>query len=81
MGVKEIFGIRIKELREERGLGVRECAAKIGISHAALLNYESCRRSPDIEVCKCFAEFFDVSGDYLLGLSNERKCWSHGKGT
>lgn len=74
MNTLEIFSQRIKELREERSLGVRELAGILGISHSAISLYESCRRTPDIEMCRLFAKFFNVSGDYLLGLSNERKC-------
>lgn len=71
--IQKIFVKRIKTLREEQGLGVRELAAKIGISHAAISFYENCKRTPDIGVCKKFADFFGVSGDYLLGLSDERR--------
>ena len=35
MSVMDIFAERIKLLREERGLGVREAAAMMGISHSA----------------------------------------------
>lgn len=73
MGTREIFAKRIKELREEQGYGVRELASKLGISHSAISLYESCQRTPDIEVCKLFAEFFNVKGDYLLGISDERR--------
>lgn len=73
MNTIEIFSQRIKELREEKSLGVRELAAMLGISHSAISMYESCKRTPDIETCRLFAKFFGVTGDYLLGLSNERK--------
>jgi len=73
VSAKETFAKRIKELREERGYGVRELAAKLGISHSAISLYESCQRTPDIETCKLFAEFFNVSGDYLLGITDKRK--------
>lgn len=73
MSAKEIFAKRIKELREEQGYGVRELAAKLGISHASISLYESCQRTPDIETCRLFAEFFNVKGDYLLGITDERR--------
>lgn len=69
----EIFAARIKELRDEQGLGLREAAAKMGISHSAILMYEKKKRTPDIEVCKLFADFYNVSGDYLLGRTDERR--------
>ncbi len=69
----EVFAQRIKELREEQGLGIRELAASLGISHAAISMYESMKRTPDIETCKLFADFFKVSGDYLLGITDKRR--------
>lgn len=71
--VKEIFGTRIKELREENGYGVREFAGMLGISHSALLNYEKGERAADIDVCQKAATIFNVTGDYLLGISDERR--------
>ena len=73
MNAKEVFAKRIKELREENGLGIRELASKLGISHAAISLYESRQRTPDIQTCRLFAEFFNVTGDYLLGISDERR--------
>lgn len=78
MSINEIFAKRIKELREERGFGIRELAAFLGISHSAIINYETCKRTPDINTCKLFADFFNVSGDYLIGITNERR-YTHGK--
>ena len=73
MNAKEVFAKRIKDLREERGYGVRELADKMGISHSSISMYENCKRTPDIEILKKFAEFFDVTGDYLLGISDIRR--------
>ena len=73
MSVMDIFAERIKLLREERGLGVQEAAAMMGISHSALSMYENKKRTPDIEICNLFADFYGVSGDYLLGRTNERR--------
>ncbi len=74
--VKEIFSARIKELRVEQGLGVREAAALMSkikpIFHSAISLYENKLRTPDIEVCNLFADFYNVSGDYLLGRTNKR---------
>lgn len=71
--ILEVFAARIKELRDEQGLGLREAAAKIGISHSALSLYENKKRTPDIETCYLFADFYNVSGDYLLGRTDERR--------
>jgi transcriptional regulator with XRE-family HTH domain len=71
--VKETFAKRIRELREDNGYGVRELADKMGISHSSISQYENLQRTPDIETAKKFADFFRVSGDYLLGLSDKRR--------
>lgn len=68
-----IFAKRIRDLREEQGYGVRELAKKMGISHASISNYENCKRTPDIETCKLFADFFNVTSDYLLGITDKRR--------
>ena len=73
MEIRKIFAERAKDLREEQGMGVRELAAKMGISHAAVSNYESCKRTPDIETCRLYAQFFNVTGDYLLGISDKKR--------
>lgn len=64
--VQENFTRNLKRLREERGLGVRQFASMIGLSHSAILQYENCKRSPTISILKRIAEFFNVSTDYLL---------------
>jgi ribosome-binding protein aMBF1 (putative translation factor) len=73
MDIRKIFAERVKDLREEQGMGVRELAAKLGISHAAVSNYESCKRTPDIETCRLYAQFFNVTGDYLLGITDKKR--------
>lgn len=71
--VNEVFAERIKKLRESKGMGVRELAAELGISHSAISLYESCKREPTVSVCKLFADYFGVTCDYLLGLTDEPK--------
>lgn len=71
MNVNEIFAKRIRELRESQGIGVRELASILGISHASISLYENCKREPTVSVAKLFADYFGVTCDYLLGLSDE----------
>jgi len=73
VNVVEIFAKRLRELRELKGLGVRELASELGISHSAICLYESCKREPSVSMCKLIADYFDVSCDYLLGLTDEPK--------
>lgn len=63
------LGDKITQLREEAKLTQEELADKIGITRAALSHYEKNRREPDYETLKKFADFFNVSTDWLLGRS------------
>ena len=60
---------RIRTLREKNKWSKNELAAMIGISPSAMGNYESGERIPDARVIIKLAQAFDVSTDYLLGLS------------
>jgi transcriptional regulator with XRE-family HTH domain len=73
VNVNENFAKRLRELREARGVGVRELANILGISHASISMYENCKREPTVSVCKLFADYFGVTCDYLLGLTDEPK--------
>lgn len=73
MSCNEVFAMRIKELREEQGLSMRRLASELGIGNNTISQYESCQRTPDIDTCKLFADYFNVSCDYLVGLSDNKK--------
>lgn len=67
------IGIRITQLREERDWKKTELARRLGISHSQVSRIESGETgtlSSDILIR--LAEVFDVSADYLLGLTDVR---------
>jgi transcriptional regulator with XRE-family HTH domain len=68
---REIFADRIKKLREGKGLSVRGLAAELGIGNSSLSQYENCKRTPGLDICKMFADYFNVSVDYLAGFTDE----------
>ena len=59
--------MRLKELREEKGITQKELGEILRISPSAIGMYETSRREPDYGTLKRIAHFFDVSIDYLLG--------------
>ncbi len=61
---------RLRELRKEKGLTMKELGEMLGVSEATISLYESGKRTPNDELKKKLADFFKVSVDYLLGLSN-----------
>lgn len=65
-----LFQERLKELRGNNKL--QDIAKNIGISRASLGYYENGDRKPDIEVLLKLANYYHVSCDYLLGLTDTR---------
>lgn len=64
------MGKRLKELRIEQKLSQREVADALGLNSVTYLHYEKAQREPPLSVLADMAEFFGVSVDYLLGLSD-----------
>jgi len=59
-------------LRKEKGISQKEVAAKLGISQALLSHYEKGIRECGLDFLVRCAAFYEVSTDYLLGISPER---------
>lgn len=62
---------RIKNERIKRGLNQTELATYLGIKKTTISNYETGYSSPDNENLKKIAQYFGVSTDYLLGLTDD----------
>ena len=67
--MKIIFGQRLKELREERGMTQKQLAQALGLNSVTYLHYEKSQREPPLSLLADMAAFFEVSVDYLLGLT------------
>ena len=65
----EILSKRIKDLRTDADLKQSELAAILGITQNMVSNYENGRDVPP-EVLAGYAKKFNVSTDFLLGLSS-----------
>lgn len=66
------MGLRLKELRESKGLSQSQVAKRLSLSRASISGYENNLAVPSIEVVCKFALLFGVSSDYLLGLDNRK---------
>jgi len=68
--LKEIVGKRLKERRLEMKMTQRQVAAALGIAQPVYQRFEKgvfeCSYAQLVAICK----LFDVSADYLLGLSD-----------
>ena len=66
------FSKRLKELRFERGQTQKELANAIEVGRTTVSEYESGKIVPKQEGLLKIANHFNVSVDYLTGVSNER---------
>ena len=71
-----MIGIRIAELRKSHGMSQKALGDKLHVTQGAVSQWENERTLPDTQQQRAIASFFDVSLDYLLGLSNDPKAIS-----
>lgn len=64
---------RIKQLRENRGLIQEILASELGITQQMLSKYERDVLCIKVDVLKKIAEYFNVTTDYLLGVSEVKR--------
>ena len=64
------FNVRLKQLRQKNKLTQGELAEILGLKPTAISNYESKRNEPSFEKLIALSKYFDVSCDYLLGVSD-----------
>lgn len=61
---------RLKELRIERGLKLKEVANYMNVTIRAISRYEDGTREPSVEMIVKFCKLYNVTADYLLGLTD-----------
>lgn len=64
---------RIKTLREKRGIIQEILAAELGITQQMLSKYENDVTVIKVDILKRLAEYFNVTTDYLLGMSDVKR--------
>ena len=69
-GLVMSFSDRIVQLKNERKLLQKDIASSVGLSLRAYQYYEKGQKEPTLSVLLRLADYFDVSLDYLVGLSD-----------
>ena len=59
--------IRLKELRERKGITQLEFSKDMGVAPSTVGMWEQGRNEPDSETLKSIAQYFNISLDYLMG--------------
>ncbi len=66
------FAAILSNLRKERGISQKKAAIDLGISQALLSHYEKGIRECGLEFIVRCSEYYGVTTDYLLGVSESR---------
>ena len=65
------IGDRLKKIREQKGYSQRDIAAILGVSRSAVGNWEQGAREPDRKTIQRLSELYDVTSDYLIGITDD----------
>ena len=68
---KKIFATRLRELRTKHAVTAITLSKELGISKAAISQFENEANYPHCNTLCALADYFDVSLDYLVGRSDD----------
>ena len=71
--MKQIFAKRLKMLRISEDMYQKDLAEILNVTLSSISIWERGINYPEVEKLIEIAEFFHVSTDYLLGLSNKKE--------
>ena len=69
----EYLGMKIKALRQEKSITQKNLADFLEIAPATVSAYETGSNYPSVDIVIKLCKFFNVSADYLLGLSDKKE--------
>ena len=62
---------RLRDLREDKDLSIRKLAEILHMQRTTYHNYDTGKRELPFELAITLAKFYNVSLDYMAGLTNE----------
>lgn len=71
MKIDNVFGLKLKEVREARHLSQSELAKKLHVSTQTISNWEISSSNPSLTTFIKISEILDISPNYLLGFDKE----------
>ncbi len=66
----KLFSDRLKELRVNANFTQQQIAEMLGMKQQSYMRYENNTGEPNLDTVVKLCEIFDVSSDYLLGISD-----------
>ena len=65
------LGMRLRTLREGIGLSQSKFADVIGSTQSSINRYENGQATPTVELLRKYADYFDVSMDYIVARCDD----------
>lgn len=69
---------RLKDLREDMDMTQIECAKIAYIGKNTYIRYEKGERIPPLDVVVAYAKYYNVSIDYIAGLTQKKPLYKKG---
>ena len=63
----------LRKIRKEKGLTMKQLGAIVGVTEAAISQYETGKREADFETLLKISEALDCTVDYLLGREKTKR--------
>ena len=63
-------GKRLNALREGIGIPQKKMAEAIGTTQSSINRYENGQSTPSVEIFRRYADYFDVSMDYIFARTD-----------
>ncbi|SEJ00195.1 Helix-turn-helix [Propionispira arboris] len=70
---KEIFCQRLRQLRQDKKMTTTQLATEFEVTKQTVSRWELGDRIPTLDTVAAIADYFDVSLDYLVGISDIKK--------
>lgn len=67
----KMYGQRLRQLRKAHKLTMEQLGEKIGIAKSSYGGYEAESKKPPLDKLIILAKLYDVSVDYILGLTDD----------
>jgi len=69
--MKSVFAIRIRNLREDADLNQTQLAQAVKMTQRKISYIECGKFEPSLDDIAAFCRFFNVTADYLIGLTDK----------
>lgn len=67
---QDVFGKRVKALRNQKNIKQKELGRIVNLNHSAISDIERGRRVTTMDKLSALADYFEVSVDYLMGRTD-----------